>query len=66
VEKIEVDPNGPGCLLCLDATSEVVAGQLLVAAGRAPAWPRTEGPALVVIERTSSAISTRYPASMWM
>jgi pyruvate/2-oxoglutarate dehydrogenase complex dihydrolipoamide dehydrogenase (E3) component len=36
VEKIEVSPNGPGCLLRLDDSSEVAATQLLFAAGRTP------------------------------
>lgn len=40
VEKTEVIPNGPGCLLRLDDTSEVAAGHLLVATERTPV---TEG-----------------------
>jgi pyruvate/2-oxoglutarate dehydrogenase complex dihydrolipoamide dehydrogenase (E3) component len=40
VEKIEVSPNGPGCLLRLHDTSEAAAEQLLIAIGRTPV---TEG-----------------------
>jgi pyruvate/2-oxoglutarate dehydrogenase complex dihydrolipoamide dehydrogenase (E3) component len=36
VENIEVSPNGPGCLLRLNDSSEVTAAHLLVAAGRVP------------------------------